>query len=194
MAHGSTQHPPHTPRHAPARRVGRRPLLLQGGVQMLLSLAGVAAVLGTVSRGWAAPGAGAGAGRPAGLMPAGAAGAVLAFMCLFVAGFSWSWGPLGWLIPSEITPLHIRSCGQSLFTAVNFAVAFAGTQMFGSLLCSMAWGIYLFFGVWVALMIVYAAWFLPETKGVPIEQMQQVWDGHWLWRRVAAAGAPGLPA
>ncbi|GFQ05168.1 hexose carrier protein hex6 [Phtheirospermum japonicum] len=35
-----------------------------------------------------------------------------------------SWGPLGWLIPSEIFPLEIRSTGQSVSVAVNFLFTF----------------------------------------------------------------------
>ena len=46
------------------------------------------------------------------VMPTGPAIAVLFFTCLFVSGFAWSWGPLGWLIPSEIQPLETRSAGQ----------------------------------------------------------------------------------
>ncbi|KAJ7569601.1 hypothetical protein O6H91_01G085600 [Diphasiastrum complanatum] len=30
-------------------------------------------------------------------------------MCIYAGGFGWSWGPLGWVIPSEIFPLEIRS-------------------------------------------------------------------------------------
>ena len=33
-----------------------------------------------------------------------------------------SWGPMGWLIPSEVQPLETRSVGQSFATAVNFLV------------------------------------------------------------------------
>lgn len=32
------------------------------------------------------------------VMPKGPAIAVLFFTCLFVSGFAWSWGPLGWLV------------------------------------------------------------------------------------------------
>ena len=28
--------------------------------------------------------------------------AIVALICIYVAGFAWSWGPLGWLVPSEI--------------------------------------------------------------------------------------------
>lgn len=33
------------------------------------------------------------------------ASAIIAFICIYIAGFAWSWGPLGWLVPSEIQPL-----------------------------------------------------------------------------------------
>ena len=25
---------------------------------------------------------------------------VIVFICIFIASFAWSWGPLGWLVPS----------------------------------------------------------------------------------------------
>ncbi|KAD0507639.1 hypothetical protein E3N88_44154 [Mikania micrantha] len=37
---------------------------------------------------------------------------VVLFICIYVAGFAWSWGPLGWLVPSEIFPLEIRSASK----------------------------------------------------------------------------------
>ena len=33
-------------------------------------------------------------------------------------------------------------------------------------------------------MTVYALGFLPETKGVPIEQMDILWRKHWFWSKV----------
>jgi hypothetical protein len=97
----------------------------------------------------------------------------------------------GWLIPSEITPLAVRSCGQSLSTLVNFSVAFTATQTFLSLLCALTWKVYLFFATWVFLMVCYAVVALPETRGVPIEQMATLWQQHWLWGRLAPAGEHG---
>ena len=40
--------------------------------------------------------------------------AILVFTCMHAAGFGWSWGPLGWLVPSELFPLEMRSAGQSV--------------------------------------------------------------------------------
>ncbi|KAL9248757.1 Sugar transport protein MST4-like protein, partial [Drosera capensis] len=39
---------------------------------------------------------------------------VVVMVCTFVSSFAWSWGPLGWLIPSESFPLETRSAGQSV--------------------------------------------------------------------------------
>ena len=33
-------------------------------------------------------------------------------------------------------------------------------------------------------MSVYALGFLPETKGVPIEEMGILWRKHWFWSKV----------
>jgi hypothetical protein len=49
----------------------------------------------------------------------------------------WSWGPLGWLVPSEIQPLETRSAGQGLTVAVNFLFTFVIGQCFLSMLCAM---------------------------------------------------------
>lgn len=55
-------------------------------------------------------------GNP-GQLPEWYAVVVLLFICVYVAGFAWSWGPLGWLVdlvPSEIFPLEIRFAGPAV--------------------------------------------------------------------------------
>ena len=48
-----------------------------------------------------------------------------------------SWGPLGWLVPSEIQPLETRSAGFSLTVMVNFLWSF----VLGERMCRMCtWG------------------------------------------------------
>ena len=39
---------------------------------------------------------------------------VLALVLVYVARFCWSWGPLGWLIPSEVFPMEVRSVGECM--------------------------------------------------------------------------------
>ncbi|KAL0446607.1 UNVERIFIED_CONTAM: Sugar transport protein 4 [Sesamum latifolium] len=71
----------------------------------------------------------------------------LALICIYVAAFAWSWGPLGWLVPSEIHPMEIRSAGQSINVSVNMFFTFVIGQLFLSMLCHMKFGLFFFFGV-----------------------------------------------
>ena len=111
---------------------------------------------------------------------------VVLFICIYVAGFAWSWGPLGWLVPSEIFPLEIRSAAQSINVSVNMLFTFIVAQIFLTMLCHLKFGLFLFFAFFVVLMSIFVYYFLPETKGIPIEEMGQVWKTHWFWSRFVA--------
>ncbi|KAK9827591.1 hypothetical protein WJX81_001828 [Elliptochloris bilobata] len=171
-----------------ADRWGRHALFLSGGITMVVAEVVVAALIAVEFRGATGDAA----------MPKAAAVGVLFFMCLFVSGFAWSWGPLGWLVPSEIQPLETRSAGQGIAVAVNFFFTFAMGQAFLSMLCGMQWGIFLLFAVFCVIMTVFVWVFLPETKGVPIEEMRLLWRQHPEWRRIlgkelGAIAAVALP-
>ena len=153
-------------------RVGRRVLLLQAGVQMFISQVVIAVLLGIkvkdhsedLSRGYAI--------------------FVVILICTFVSAFAWSWGPLGWLIPSETFPLETRSAGQSVTVCVNLLFTFVIAQAFLSMLCHFKFGIFFFFSGWVLVMSLFVLLLVPETKNVPIEEMtERVWKQHWLWKR-----------
>ncbi|CAK9226901.1 unnamed protein product [Sphagnum troendelagicum] len=151
-------------------RWGRRKLLLTGGLLMFISqvLIGIILALKFVGN------------QP---LPKNYATAVVVLICLYVAAFSWSWGGLGWLIPSEVFSLQTRSAGQSITVCVNLMFVFVIAQAFLTMLCHMRFGIFLFFSGWVFIMTVSVYFFLPETKGVPIEEMSLLWRSHWFWRR-----------
>ncbi|GMN41030.1 hypothetical protein TIFTF001_010245 [Ficus carica] len=156
-------------------KFGRRALFMAGGIQMFVSQMMVGGVMaaelgdhGGVSKGYAY--------------------LVLVLIGVYVAGFGWSWGPLGWLVPSEIFPLEIRSAGQSITVVVNFLFTFIVAQMFLAMLCHFKAGIFFFFGIWVVVMTGFVYWFLPETKNVPIEKMDGVWRDHWFWKRFVGHG------
>jgi len=116
-------------------------------------------------------------------MPWDYAVAVVVLVCLYTFSFSVSWGPLKWVVPSEIYPVEIRSAAQALTVSIALCLSFAQTQVFVSLLCAMRHAIFLFYAGWVLAMTAFVAAFLPETKGVPLEAMRSVWAGHWYWRR-----------
>nr|XP_025695359.1 hexose carrier protein HEX6 isoform X2 [Arachis hypogaea] len=152
-------------------KVGRRTLFIVGGIQMFFSQVIIGSIMaaelgdhGEITKEYAY--------------------LVLLLICIYVAGFGWSWGPLGWLVPSEIFPLEIRSAAQSINVAVNFLFTFIVAQTFLSMLCHFKAGTFFFFGGWVVLMTAFVYFLLPETKNVPIEQMEKVWREHFFWKRI----------
>ncbi|KAF5734466.1 sugar carrier protein C-like [Tripterygium wilfordii] len=152
---------------------GRRTLFLEGGGQMFLCQCIITAAIS-----WKF-----GLDGNPGVLPHWYAYSVVAIICIYVAGFAWSWGPLGWLVPSEIFPLEIRSAAQSINVGVNMLLTFAIAQVSTAMLCHMKFGLFIFFACWVLIMSWFIYKFLPETKGVPIEEMAIVWQKHPYWSK-----------
>ncbi|KAJ4798086.1 Sugar carrier protein C [Rhynchospora pubera] len=153
-------------------KYGRRVLFLEGGVQMLICQIAVGVLIGNA---FGTSGVGE--------LSKTYSMVVVGCICAYVAAFAWSWGPLGWLVPSEIFPLEIRSAGQTVNVAVNMFFTFIIGQVFLTMLCHMKFGLFFFFGGWVLIMTIFIFLFVPETKNVPIEEMVLVWKNHWFWRK-----------
>jgi len=151
-------------------KFGRRILFLEGGVQMIIAQIAVGAMIAV---GFGTSGKGD--------LSTAQADIILVLICLYVSAFAWSWGPLGWLVPSEICPLEIRSAGQSINVAVNMLFTFVIAEIFLNMLCHFKFGLFLFFAGFVIIMTIFIFFFLPETKNVPIEEMNRVWKAHWFW-------------
>ncbi len=83
-------------------RFGRRPLLLWGAVTMSICAYLIAILDIATSVHDLAP-----------------QRAVIALVCIFFAAYASTWGPLGWVIPSEIVPLNVRAKVVSLSGAVH---------------------------------------------------------------------------
>lgn len=152
-------------------RAGRKALFIEGGTQMIIAEV-IVGVLVYYSF------------KPAYASNESIKAASIAFICIFVAGFAWSWGPLGWLVPAEVNPIETRSAGCAINTFVNFITTFIIGQFFLSMLCTMQWGVFLFFAGMVLIATLFIVFFVPETKGVPIETLNEVsFAQHWFWKR-----------
>ncbi|EEF32204.1 sugar transporter, putative [Ricinus communis] len=152
-------------------KFGRRKLLLQACVQMFISQVAIGLILllkltasGSLSK----------------LL----AGIVVGLVCLYVMSFAWSWGPLGWLIPSETFPLETRTYGFAFAVSSNMLCTFIIAQAFLSMMCSMQACIFFFFAGCILVMGLFVWKLLPETKNVPIDLMvEEVWKKHPFWSR-----------
>lgn len=100
---------------------------------------------------------------------------------LFVLAYGRSWGPLGWLVPSELFPLEIRSSAQSIVVCVNMMFTALVAQLFLLSLCHLKYGIFLLFGGLIVIMSIFVFFLLPETKQVPIEEIYLLFQNHWFW-------------
>ncbi|OQA13256.1 MAG: Galactose-proton symporter [bacterium ADurb.Bin363] len=92
---------------------------------------------------------------------------------VYIFGFAVSWGPVVWLVCSEIFPLEGREVGMTITTMVNWT--FAGLVMSNALTFMQVFGnasIFFLFSVFCILSIVFVALVVPETKGITLEQLE----------------------
>ncbi|KAJ6890692.1 hypothetical protein NC651_024256 [Populus alba x Populus x berolinensis] len=154
-------------------KVGRRVLLLQACVQMLISQVNTA--IGGILLAFL---------TTTGSLTKLQAAFVVVLVCMFVMSFAWSWGPLGWLIPSETFPRETRTAGFAFAVSSNMLFTFLIAQAFLSMLCHMRAFIFFFFAGWILKMGLFVYFLLPETKNVPIDLMvERVWKQHPVWER-----------
>ena len=106
----------------------------------------------------------------------------LMFMLTYVASFAVSWGPVTWVLLSEIFPNRIRGRAMAVAVAAqwisNYFVSWTFPMMDKSSYLTAIFNHG--FAYWVyGLMGILAAWFIwkmvPETKGKTLEEMEKLW-------------------
>ncbi|KAG6739674.1 hypothetical protein POTOM_057288 [Populus tomentosa] len=156
-------------------KFGRRAFFLEAGAEMFFVMIAVTITLALKF----------GEGEP---IPKGIGIFLVVGICLFVLAYGRSWGPLGWLVPSELFPLEMRSAGQSVVVCVNMIFTALIAQCFLISLCHLKYGIFLLFGGLIFIMSAFIFFLLPETKQVPIEEVYLLWQNHWFWKRIVGPG------
>jgi len=100
--------------------------------------------------------------------------AVVVCVVIFNAAFGYSWGPIPWLYPPEILPLTVRAKGVSLSTATNWAFNYIVGEMTPILQDVIQWRLYPMHGLFCIASIFLVYFTYPETKGIPLEEMDAV--------------------
>ncbi len=141
-------------------KVGRKPLLIIGAIGMAISMAVLGFMFYFNSLGAMA----------------------LFFMLAYVASFAVSWGPVVWVVLSEIFPNSIRgamSIAVSLQWIANWIVSLTFPMLNDNLFLiekfhhGVAYWIYSIMGLIAAFFV----WkFVPETKGKTLECMEKLWN------------------
>jgi len=143
-------------------RVGRRALLLYGAAGMAVCLATVGVLVLTTDPSQSGPG-----------------NAIIAFICLFIVNFAYSWGPIAWIIPAEIFPINVRSKGVALSTMSNWLANFAIAKSVPNLVLPSGFGVggtFLFFAGFAVIEFFWVMTHIHETSNITLEKMNQIFD------------------
>ena len=98
-------------------------------------------------------------------------------LILFVIGFAIAWGPLPWLMVSEIFPTRARGRAGAISTFVNWFSSFIVTLTFEPLVQSITFqGTYWMYGGFMFLSFVFVFFVVPETKGKTLEEIEALFQ------------------
>ncbi|KAK7846867.1 d-xylose-proton symporter-like 2 [Quercus suber] len=98
--------------------------------------------------------------------------AVVALL-LYVGCYQLSFGPIGWLMISEIFPLRLRGRGLSIAVLVNFGANALVTFAFSPLKALLGAAILFYiFGAIAVASLVFIFFVVPETKGLTLEEIE----------------------
>ncbi|KAI9734018.1 MAG: hypothetical protein M1834_002675 [Cirrosporium novae-zelandiae] len=109
------------------------------------------------------------------VIPAG----YVALVCiyLFAAFFQFGWGPVCWIYVSEIPTARLRAMNVAIAAATqwlfNFVVARAVPNMLATV-GDHGYGTYLIFGCFCFTMWIFVFFCIPETKGLSLERMDDL--------------------
>ncbi len=103
---------------------------------------------------------------------------ILIFILLFIACFAFSFGPVSWIIISEIFPTAVRGRAMALATLSLWIANFFVGQLTPLMLKSNSWGpaaTFWTFAVFCAPGLWLTWKLIPETKGKSLEEIEQIW-------------------
>lgn len=134
-------------------KIGRKPLLIAGSIGMAIGMGGVSMLS---------------AFNVIGI-------STLIFIVIFTASFMMSWGPIVWVVLSEIFPNRIRGAAMAIAVAVQWLANFTITAFYPYMMEVSGAMTYGFYGLMCVLSGLFVWKFLPETKGKTLEELEKLW-------------------
>ncbi|KAJ3726380.1 general substrate transporter [Lentinula guzmanii] len=119
--------------------------------------------------------------HPTTSLTAGGKALAIAFFYLWTVFYSPTWNGTPWVYTAEIFPQHVRVFSQACMAASNWLYAFLIARFTPQMFTAMGYGVYLFFASLMIVSIPFVFFYVPETKQVPLERMDDIF-------------APGLPS
>ncbi|RLQ94642.1 D-xylose transporter XylE [Falsibacillus albus] len=134
-------------------RWGRKPLLMIGSIGMAVGMFGVAGLAFFNIIGMS----------------------TLLFIIVYTASFMMSWGPICWVLISEIFPNRIRGQAVALAVAAQWAANYLVSSTYPMMMEFSGGFTYSIYGIMSVLSAIFVWKFVPETKGQSLEQMENLW-------------------
>jgi SP family xylose:H+ symportor-like MFS transporter len=135
---------------------GRRRLMLAGSIGYILSLGATAWAFYHYGNEFTTTGS----------------SVVLASLLVFIASHAFGQGAVIWVFISEIFPNRVRARGQALGSFTHWVMAAAISWTFPMIAASSGGHAFAFYAAMMVLQILWVLFVMPETKGVPLEDIQ----------------------
>ncbi|MCO5589994.1 hypothetical protein L7F22_043963 [Adiantum nelumboides] len=142
-------------------RIGRRPLMVAGSFATFACMLIVGVLTAKFGDAWPTHKA--------------EAKAAVAFLNLYMVSFGLALGPVPWLMPSELySSSRLRSRGVAWSVMSNWLFNFIIGLVVPPFIQATNWGTFIFFACWCLICAFWSMFFLPETKGKTLEQLDAI--------------------
>jgi len=99
----------------------------------------------------------------------------LVFIIIYTASFMMSWGPICWVLISEIFPNKIRGRAIAIAVASQWAANYFISSTYPAMMELSGGMTYSFYGLMSLLSFLFVWKMVPETKGKTLEEMEKLW-------------------
>ena len=105
----------------------------------------------------------------------------IVFFYIYTACYTPSWNGTPWILNSEMFDPNMRSLAQAVASASNWLWNFLISRFTPQMFATMEYGVYFFFASLMICAIVFIFFLIPETKSVPLERMDRLFETKPVW-------------